>query len=127
MDITVYLAQIWGVMIFAIGLGVIINRDHYIQLYRDLKKEGMAVLVFAMLAIILGMIHVGAHNVWGSLSEVIVSLFGWGLLIKGIMLAVYPKFADKAGSWVSRTEVMNYAGGAMLVIGAYLSWVGFLM
>jgi hypothetical protein len=50
MDITIFLAQIWGPVILAVGIGVFTSRSYYLKVYRDLEKETLAVLLFAMFA-----------------------------------------------------------------------------
>ncbi|OHA59960.1 MAG: hypothetical protein A2589_03600 [Candidatus Vogelbacteria bacterium RIFOXYD1_FULL_46_19] len=126
MDVTTLLAQIWGPVILAIGLGVLVSRSYYLKIYRDLEKETLAMLIFAMVAIAVGIIHIRIHNVWGNLSEILISFLGWALLAKGLMFAIAPKFVNRAGDWAVKAKAVPVAGIVMLIIGAYLSWVGYL-
>jgi hypothetical protein len=126
MEVTILLAQIWGPLILAIGLGVFVSRDYYLKIYRDLDKETLAMLIFAMVAMAVGIIHVRIHNAWGNLSEILISFLGWALLAKGLMFAIAPKFVNRAGDWVAKAKVVPVAGIIMLIIGAYLSWIGYL-
>jgi len=66
MDITTFLAQIWGPIILAVGLGVFISRNYYMRIYRDLEKETLAVLVFGMVAMAAGIAQVSVHNIWNN-------------------------------------------------------------
>ncbi len=127
METTIFLAQIWGPVIFAVGLGIFVSRDYYIKIYRDLEKEKFAALVFGMMAIAAGAAHIGVHNTWGTLPEIVISFLGWGLFAKGAVLAIAPKFADKAGDWTVRSKMVPAAGGFALLVGVYLSWLGYLV
>ena len=126
MDTTLFLAQIWGPIVLALGLGIFLSRAHYARIYRNLENEPLAILVFALFGIAFGIVQVMTHNVWGTLPQIIVTLFGWGLLLKGFMLALMPRFAEGLGDWVADSKLIYVGGGFMLIVGAYLTWFGFL-
>ncbi len=125
MDITVFLAQVWGLVLLFIGIGFFASRDHYVRMYRDLSQETLATLAFAGAAIAAGISSVLAHNVWGSLPEIIVSLLGWALLLKGAFLAIAPRAAERIGTRVMSTSLMGVAGAVLVIIGIYLTWFGY--
>lgn len=127
METTIFLAQIWGPVVLAVGIGIFVSRDYYIKIYRDLEKEKFAALVFGMMALAAGAAHIGAHNTWGTLPEIVISLLGWGLFIKGAMLTIAPKLADKAGDWTVKSKMVPSAGGFALLVGVYLSWLGYVV
>ena len=127
METTLFLAQIWGPTILAVGIGIFVSRGYYIKIYRDLEKEKFAALVFGMMAVAAGAAHIGAHNTWGTLPEIVISLLGWGLFIKGAMLTIAPKLADKAGDWTVKSKLVPSAGGFALLVGVYLSWLGYVV
>ena len=125
MDITMFLAQLWGPVILAVAIGVFVSKAHYIRVYRDLDKNSLAVLVFGMVAMTAGIAHVLYHNVWDTLPQIVVSIVGWGLLIKGAAFIVAPQQVDKAGNAWAKLKLIPYAGTAMLVIGGYLTWFAY--
>lgn len=127
MDITTLLAQLWGPILVAVGLGFFLSTKYYVTVYRDLEKESFAVLFFGMLAMAGGIAHIMAHNVWGNLPQVLVTLLGWGLLIKGVICVTFPKLADRGGDWALNAKVVPAAGGFALLLGAYLSWIGYFV
>ncbi len=126
METTIFLAKIWGPVILAVALGVFISHKFYIKIYRDLEKDALAVLVFAMVAMSAGIVHVNFHNVWDTFPQIVVSFLGWGLLIKGIMFAVIPGVVDRSGDFWVRSKLIPIAGVLMLLIGGYLSWFAYL-
>ncbi len=127
MEVTIFLAQVWGPILVAVGLGFFFSTKYYISIYRDLEKESFAVLFFGMLAMAVGIIQIMAHNVWGNLPQVLVTLLGWSILIKGIICVTFPKLAERSGDWALSLKVVPAAGGFALLLGAYLSWVGYFM
>jgi len=122
---TLFLASIWGPLILAVGVGVFVSRNYYMRIYRELEKDALSVLTFGMVAMAAGIIQVSMHNVWGSLPDVIVSLLGWGLLIKGAAFIIAPKLVDMGGDWAADSKLVPTVGGFMLLIGAYLTWISY--
>lgn len=125
MDITTYLASLWGPVLVAVGLGFFLSRSYYVRVYRDLEKAPFAVLFFGMFAMAAGIAQVLAHNVWDNVPQVLVSLLGWGLLLKGVICVVLPKLADRGGDWALDTRIVPAAGGIAFLLGAYLTWISY--
>jgi hypothetical protein len=125
MEMTVFLAGLWGPAILAMGAGVFISRNHYVRIYREIQREPFALLVFGLAGIMLGLWHVQVHNVWGTLVEIIISLFGWALLAKALVFIVKPDIADNWGDWVAASKLIPIVGVATVVLGAYLTWFAY--
>jgi hypothetical protein len=123
--VTLFLAELWGPILLAIGLGFFFSRKYYVKVYRDLEKEAFAVLFFGMFAIAAGITHVMVHNLWGTLAESVISILGWGLLLKGVICVVFPGFADKASDWALNSKIVPAAGVLILILGIYLTWAGY--
>jgi hypothetical protein len=104
-----------------------VNSYGHDDVSRDMEKAPFAVLFFGMAAISAGVAQVLAHNAWDTLPEVIVSLLGWGLLLKGLVCTVAPGIADRGGDIVVESKLMPAAGASVLIIGAYLSWLGYFV
>jgi len=125
MDLTHYLAHLWGPALLAFGIGLFFSRAYYLRVYRDLEQNAFAVIFFGMAGTAAGIAQVLAHNVWGTLPEVLISLLGWGLLIKGLVCTAFPNLADRSANRVLTAAMMPFVGAALLVLGAYLSWFAY--
>jgi hypothetical protein len=121
-----FLAQIWGPAILAVGLGVFFSRSYYIRIYRDLEKGAFAALIFGMAAMAAGLAQIQVHNVWDTVPEIMISLLGWGLVLKGAVFTIVPHLADKGGDWAADSKLIPLVGAVMLAIGGYLSYIGYL-
>lgn len=120
------LAGVWGPAMVAMGLGIFISRNHYIRVYREIEREPMAVLVFGIAAVVLGMWQINVHDVWDTFPEMLVSLLGWALLLKGLAAMIMPKWLDRGGNWVvSNQQMLSFVGGAVLLLGVYLTWFAY--
>jgi len=127
MDLTTLLAQIWGPILVAMGFGFFFSKKYYIKIYRDLEKDPFVVLFFGMFAMAAGIGQALFHNVWDTFPQIVVTLLGWGLLVKGVVCTTFPGWADRGGDWALSLKVVPMAGGFALLLGAYLSWVGYFV
>lgn len=126
-SITIFLAQLWGPALLAVGVGLFVSKSFYVRIYRDIEKEPLALLMFGFIGIAAGIVHIQAHNVWDTLPEILISLFGWVLLAKALVFLIKPKLADQWGNHVATAKMVPIAMAATIVLGGYLTWVGYFM
>jgi hypothetical protein len=125
MDITMMLAQVWGPIMIALGLGFFFSPSFYTRVYRDLEQAPFAVICFGMIAMAAGIFQIHAHNVWETAPQILISFFGWGLLVKGFICTAFPGMADRGGDWALSSKLVPTIGWVVVLLGAYLSWVGY--
>lgn len=124
---TIFLAQLWGPAVLAMGVGVYVNRRYYQRIYRTVEKEPLALLLFGLAGMAAGITHIQAHNLWNSLPEIVVTVFGWLLLVKAAIFLIEPNIADRWGDKIATTKLIPIVSVVAVVLGAYLSWVGYFM
>lgn len=122
MNTTIFFAQIWGPILLAIGLGILVSRKYYTRLYRDLEKNSLAVLGLGIAFMAVGIIQTAIHTYWSTLPEIIITILGWATLLKGILFLVAPGLVDKAGDWEVKSKLVLIGGVLMLLFGGYLTW-----
>ena len=121
MELTMILASYVGAVLLVLGLGFLVSKEYYLKVYRRLDDETLAMYLITILMIVFGVFVVSHHNLWSTLDEVIISIIGWGSLIKGILLGVAPKKFEKLSEkWVS-AGLINAYGIVMVIVGAYLT------
>lgn len=54
MNTTLFLAQIWGPITLAMGVGYFVSRSFYTRLYREINKESLSVLTFGIIGMAAG-------------------------------------------------------------------------
>jgi len=86
-----------------------------------------ALFLGALIALMIGLAMVLAHNVWfGGLDAILVTLFGWVALIKGsILLFLPPQGADRYFAALHFEQRFYQYAVVMVVLGAYLTYEGF--
>jgi hypothetical protein len=126
MSTTQFLSALWGPVMLAIGVGMFTNRDYYARIYRGLEGETFATFIFGGFAMAAGIAQILAHNKFGDVTKVIVTLLGWGLFIKGLTFVVAPHLAERGGNWAANVKLVPALGVVLIVVGAYLSYVAYL-
>ena len=125
MNTTLFLAQLFGVLFIAVGLGMLLNQKHYGSMIRSVLKSDATLYFGGAGSLTVGFLILSVHQGWGSISEVMITTIGYAALIKGILLIVFPGvFSDIAPSIVSKKLVPLY-GAITLAIGVYLAYSGF--
>ena len=84
-------------------------------------------LVFGMVWLVAGLAIILGHNIWsGGLLRVIVTLVGWLIFIRGLLLLFLPPAAAVGLFTGLRFEQLFYLYVAIsLAFGAYLTYSGF--
>ncbi len=95
MEISVFLAKLIGTYMVIVAVGFLVNRNIYQRLIDDFFKSPALTYMGAALAIITGLLIVLMHNVWVIGWPVIITVFGWLGLIKGILLIIFPGLVVK--------------------------------
>lgn len=100
MDTSIFLAKFWGWLFVLFFILLIINPKRIRQMFA-FSKDDRFMIMLAILAIYIGLFHILVHNLWVKDWPVIITLFGWFSLTKGISQFAFPKFANK---WIQNID-----------------------
>jgi len=90
MDISVFLLKFWGWYCIIFFFVLSFNPKRVKQIVDNLQ-DARFLIILSLFAIIIGLLNVLVHNIWEANSKLLVTLFGWLALIKGIILFTFPK------------------------------------
>lgn len=116
------LALFWGPTLLATGIGILVSPAAYAQVYRDLVKQPLAVLVTGLLALNLGLLQVLVFEQWNAPSRILMSLLGWMLLLKGVALVVIPRLVERSAERWEKRKLLPVSGGVLVAIGIYFTY-----
>ena len=124
--LTIQFARIYGVVILTAALAALLRPNRMATILADFERSPGLTFLGALLALILGLLMVTAHNLWSDIAAILVSLFGWIVLIKGILLLASPegplKFGAASASSPARVRLWGIAAlflaAIFLVLGA---------
>ena len=123
----IFLAQIMGPTLVILGLGIVLNSKYYLSLYKDFKKEPLALMILAIALISLGIAILLKHFIWISLADSLVSIVGLALLFKGIFLAIAPKAFQKLSEAIVFKNILILGGVIWMLAGSYLTWLAYFI
>ncbi|MBU1151402.1 hypothetical protein KJ632_01075 [Patescibacteria group bacterium] len=113
------IAVVWGVM----GLGILLNSAYFEKAFEDIYKSRATVFYGGVLALAFGFVIVSLHNVWVWDLPVVVTLFGWAALLKGLMLLLVPEVLLKFSKpFLANLKVV---GVGALIFGLVLGYFAY--
>lgn len=118
MDKSFFLAEFWGWYLIVFFSLIIINTKRIKQML-DYVKDEKFLLLISFIAIIIGLINIIIHNVWSSDWRVIITLFGWSSLFKGILFFSFPDLVKNKVMKFS-TKLLPYILILLFFMGLYL-------
>jgi len=107
-----------------IGLSHIVQPKAWAEFFILLRGKGQAgAFVDGFLNLPLGGVIVGFHNIWSGI-PMVLTLVGWGLLIKGLIRFCAPKQALKLMARVSLERAWEFqvAGAFLLALASLLGY-----
>lgn len=124
---TIFLSRLIGLFILVLSLSLLADKKSSVEAVAALVHERPLLLIIGMMGLLAGLAMVLTHNVWsGGAVPVIVTLIGWVILVRGVLLILLP-----AGEAVRLFDILRYEElfylytGVNLVIGVFLTYRGF--
>ncbi len=122
--LTVFLARFIGLFTVLLVIGMLVRGGATIE---AAVADGPMMLVYAIVSLAAGLAVILGHNVWsGGALPVVVTVVGWLMLAKGLMLLLVTPEAMKQlfGGMHYGEHYYLYLLPAF-AIGLYLTWAGF--
>ena len=119
------LARFLGLFLLVIGLMVLVMRDQ--KAYFDQLVESKEFLfITGLITVAIGALVVALSNVWSFDWRLLITILGWGTLIKGAMMLMLPELSISVWKKTSVKRWLLVGSGAVsFIIGVYLIWIGF--
>ena len=122
--LTVFLASTIGLFMVVLVAALLVRGSAIIEAS---VADGPIMLIYAIVSLAMGIAMVLGHNVWsGGALPVVVTLVGWLILAKGVLLLLLPPDAVLLTLDQMRyAEHSNLYLAPALALGLYLTWAGF--
>jgi hypothetical protein len=122
--LTVFLARLVGLFSVFIAAAYLIRGSAVIE---TTVADGSVMLVYAMISVAIGVAMILGHNVWsGGVLPVVVTLVGWLILAKGlVLLFLSPQAMMRILQNVQYHQHFYLYLVPATLIGLYLTWGGF--
>jgi uncharacterized membrane protein len=122
--LTVFLARFIGLFTVLLVVALLARGSASVE---AAVADAPVMLVYAIISLAVGLAMILGHNVWSSGAlPVVVTLVGWLILAKGLMLSlVTPEALKQLFDQMQYGEHYYLYLTPSLVIGFYLTWAGF--
>ena len=124
MLLSLTLAHAWGIFLFLICFGLLLNRKIFIDAMRKIDKSSLLLAGFVLLGI--GSAQVVGYEYWSISWKGLVTLLGWALLAKGIAIFFLPGYSDKFLKLATKDSVYTVFIVIGLVIGVFLLSIDYI-
>lgn len=118
MENSIFLAKFWGWYFIIFFLILSLSPKRIKQLLNDLKDQKFLIL-WAFIAIIIGLLNVLFHNIWEPNYKLIITVIGWLALIKGLLLFIFPQ-KTVAGLKEVNIKLVQVLYMLLFFVGIYL-------
>lgn len=126
MELSLYLAQLFGLYFVIVGGIVVLRRRALMPMVTDLFGDKALILVVGVLELAAGLLIVLSHQVYTLDYRGLITLIGYWMVIEGIFYLVAPQKMMRRVLKRFNTPAWYVNGGALAVmLGVYLSAVGF--
>jgi len=107
--------------------GIVVLRAPDIgALASDFFKSDLFVWFAGALLLFTGLLIIAFHQYWSSAAAALISLFGWILVLRGLVLMAAPELYERAAIVMQGVTVVRSVFGVLVAIGLYLTHVGWL-
>lgn len=128
MDSSTLLARLIGPYIIVIGVSLIFNQNIFRKIMEEFPKNPSLVFITGLLTFVAGLAILLFHNIWVADWRVLITIFGWIALIKGIMLVVLPGTLLKTTKIYSDNfKLVLIPWVIMILIGIFLTIKGYIV
>jgi len=126
MGTSLFIVKILGPCFLVVALGIMFNREFYQKVMEDFCKNSALMFFGGMFPLVIGLVIVLSHNVWVSGWPVIITIYGWAGILKGIWLLVFPNSAAKFTQTYSKNKTLLLVHSVViLLLGAALTIFGY--
>ncbi|MDA0987497.1 MAG: hypothetical protein O3A55_07870 [Bacteroidetes bacterium] len=125
MELTIFFAQFWGILLIIMGLEFLLKKSVLDDLFK-MTEDKSFMIISGYLALILGLVTVILHNIWVADWRVVITIFGWLSLMKGIARIGFPEIAQKYIKALEKQQALIKIWLVIVVVlGTWLTWMGF--
>ncbi len=127
METSLFLAQLIGPVLIVIGVGLLLKKTEFREMATDFLSSRALIFVSGLLTLVTGLAIVLTHNVWEFNWPVIITILGWLSVFGGVFRILFPDSVQSVGtSMLDKPAMMTVSGVIQIVLGLWLSYVGYM-
>jgi hypothetical protein len=120
-------ARVVGPYLVAIAAAVILRPTEMKTMLSLFEGNPLWAWVVGDFILLLGLTVIALHPYWRGAAAIIVSLIGWGVAAKGLILVIWPRnYFSTANSAIDAVGWWQSAAVVYALAGLYLTYVGWM-
>ncbi len=122
MEVERIIAIVVSHLMFIVGLSELIHAKTWATYLEELFESGHSAIVFVPFWLLFGLVIVNGHNIWVMGPPVIITIFGWIMLIKCALFLLAPQaMLSLAKKKVpARTTLLRISGIVLIILGTFV-------
>ncbi len=126
MESSLLIGRLFAVVYLCVGVGMVLRPLFYREMINDMANHPGVLYLGALLALAVGLLIVMYHNIWPDDWRLLITLFGWMALLKGILLTMLPDLlARQMRALGKRAGLLRGWGVVALLLGGFFAYWGF--
>lgn len=125
MSATQFFSQFFGIYLIVLGLAWLMRRELFLAAIEDLTENPGLSLFGSVFAFMMGLVIVLIHNKWEMSHALVITIFGYLTLLKGITGLLFPEFRKKVAKAMLQSNAINLFIFLWMILGGYLTYMGF--
>ena len=123
MEIVNFLANMWGFLFVVLGLIFLIQPKNIAHIF-SLVEQPITLFLAGLINLVLGIVLVLTYNVWDSSWKVIITMLGWLVLLRGVLILLSPETVKKIVEKVkTKTDWISIGLVIFVIIGCVLIYL----
>ena len=123
MNLSNYLAELWGITIVLVSLALLVKPKRLERLFAEAENE-VTMFFWGIVSLVIGIAMVLVHNVWVLNWRVVITILGWLSLIKGLDVLFLPGYMRKRWSKMDNQQWLPILF-FLLFVGLVITYLGF--
>jgi uncharacterized protein YjeT (DUF2065 family) len=112
-------------LVLLLGISYMVQAGHWAELARDALRYPHQYFPMVMMILVLGLTVVTLHNVWVADWPVVITVFGWIMVLKSMIYLLAPQVMTVFVAWAEASLALWIRVGGLLlaVLGAVLVYL----
>ena len=126
-QLTTFLSRLIGLSAILLSLSLVTHKQASVDTMTALVHSPPLLLIFGMVWLIAGLAIILGHNIWsGGVLPVVVTIVGWLILIRGLLLMLLsPSAAVSLFTGLHFEQLFYLYITISILFGAYLTYASF--
>jgi len=123
---SISIAKLLGPILFIAAVPMLINAGEMLEIAAEFLKDRALIYISGVLVMLGGLSIINSHSIWVPDWPVIITVFGWAMVIGGAARIALPSAVNTIGSaMLGKPIVTRISGMVWAFVGAYLIYKGY--